>query len=152
MIRPMQGLSELILPGQYRNEHWSALIALALLRGDDLSGSIPLIWMPANNLFTELEYSWGGKKWTKNGIKVNGKLVARQNHYEPGQDFVPPPDGYFLLGAGFTTSRKLGRNDLDISFSASNLLNTVYRDYLNRLRYFADEPGINFNIGLRYSF
>ena len=33
-----------------------------------------------------------------------------------------------------------------------NVLNLKYRDYLDRLRYYADNMGINATIGLRFTF
>lgn len=67
-------------------------------------------------------------------------------------DFMPAPSSYFLLSlrAGFTVPSS--NRDFNVSFSVDNLLDTVYRNYMNRLRYFADEPGRNFSIRLRYKF
>ena len=41
---------------------------------------------------------------------------------------------------------------LDVSLIVKNLLNEKYRNYLNEMRYFADEPGRNFIINLSYNF
>lgn len=61
-------------------------------------------------------------------------------------DIVAPPDGYLLVGAGFSAS--LG--EFDITLHASNLLNNSYRVYTDRLRYFADQPGFNLMLSLSY--
>ncbi len=63
-------------------------------------------------------------------------------------DFRDAPEGYFLLNATWNAKWK----NLSGSIAVQNLLNTNYRDYLNSLRYFADEPGINFVVTLNYSF
>ncbi|MEM7549364.1 MAG: TonB-dependent receptor [Bacteroidota bacterium] len=68
-------------------------------------------------------------------------------------DFIPAPDGYALvkLEAGF---EKLVRNGQSIKFllSMDNLFNTEFRDYTNRLKYFADEQGRNISIRINYNF
>ncbi len=66
---------------------------------------------------------------------------------DPIFDFLPPPDGFFLLNA--TVGAKI--KDFYISLEARNLLNTRYRDYLNTMRYFADEMGANFILSVNYS-
>jgi len=37
-------------------------------------------------------------------------------------------------------------NRISLGISANNLLNTRYRDYMNRFRYFADEMGRNISV------
>ncbi len=63
-------------------------------------------------------------------------------------DFKDAPDGYFLLDVAWSFSHK----NLSASITARNILNTRYRDYLNEIRYFADEPGINVLFTLSYLF
>jgi iron complex outermembrane receptor protein len=41
---------------------------------------------------------------------------------------------------------------INLSFKISNLLNTSYRNYLNRLRYFSDDLGRNFSLSMSYKF
>jgi iron complex outermembrane recepter protein len=43
----------------------------------------------------------------------------------------------------------MGNQPVEISLSGHNLLNTAYRDYLNRFRYFADEMGRNIVLRVR---
>jgi iron complex outermembrane receptor protein len=85
-------------------------------------------------------------------ISFSGKYVFRQNNLLPEQDFMPPPDGYFLMSMEASAKKELSKSMLKFSVFANNLFNASYRDYLNRLRYFADEPGISINIGVNYSF
>ncbi len=63
-------------------------------------------------------------------------------------DFTDPPEGYFLLDLSWN----LSWNNLSAGIRVQNLLNTSYRDYLNELRYFADEPGRNLIFSLNYQF
>ncbi len=63
-------------------------------------------------------------------------------------DFKDAPEGYFLLDFSW----KLNINDFGISLIVKNIFNEKYRNYLNEMRYFADEPGRNFIINLSYNF
>lgn len=63
-------------------------------------------------------------------------------------DFKDAPQGYFLLDMDWKFSwKKLSGN-----ISVQNALNTSYRSYLNSLRYFADDLGVNIRFGLQYKF
>ncbi len=63
-------------------------------------------------------------------------------------DILPPPDGYFLLDLAWS-----GQVDhFTVGLQVQNILNTSYRNYTDRLRYFADETGRNFLLSLKYSF
>lgn len=63
-------------------------------------------------------------------------------------DFLEAPEGYLL----FDLSWNFECNSFRGSVTAQNLLNTSYRNYLNELRYFADEPGRNILFALNYNF
>jgi iron complex outermembrane receptor protein len=41
------------------------------------------------------------------------------------------------------------KTPITVSIGVRNLLNTVYRDYLNSMRYFTDEMGRNISIRLK---
>lgn len=63
-------------------------------------------------------------------------------------DFINAPDGYFLLDVAWNFKLK----KINGNVTAQNILNTSYRNYLNELRYFADEPGINLLLTVNYKF
>lgn len=63
-------------------------------------------------------------------------------------DFLAPPPGYFLLN-GFA---KAERGKLGITMQVNNALNTRYRDYLNAMRFFADDLGRNIMLTIHYKF
>lgn len=67
-------------------------------------------------------------------------------------DFAPAPDGYVLLNTEAGIKFPLKDHTLSVSLGGENLLNTSYRVYMNRLRYFADEPGTNFMLRVKYNF
>ena len=62
-------------------------------------------------------------------------------------DFKDAPDGYFLLDLSWNFQWK----DVQAGFIIKNITNTAYRDYLNEMRLFADEPGRNFLLTLNYT-
>ena len=63
-------------------------------------------------------------------------------------DFIDAPSGYFLLDIAW----RFGWKQFDASLSFQNVLNTRYRDILNEMRYFADEPGRNLLFTINYNF
>ena len=63
-------------------------------------------------------------------------------------DFKEAPDGYFLLDFSW----QFEINNFSTSFRIHNLFNKSYRNYLNSMRYFADELGRNFIINVSYKF
>lgn len=67
---------------------------------------------------------------------------------DPIFDFQAAPAGYFLLHAFIT----IQKGPFALNLEVRNALNTSYRDYLNNMRYFADELGINFISSLSYQF
>lgn len=67
-------------------------------------------------------------------------------------DFAPAPKGYVLLNAEAGVKLPIRDHAFSISIDAENVLNKSYRVYMNRLRYFADEPGTNVMLRLKYNF
>ena len=63
-------------------------------------------------------------------------------------DIKDAPTGYFL--AHLKWDWKL--NKLGGQLEVRNVFNTAYRDYLNQMRYFADEPGRNILLTINYKF
>ena len=41
---------------------------------------------------------------------------------------------------------------MDLKIGVDNLLNTSYREYTNRMKYYADDLGRNFTVGVKYIF
>ena len=125
----------------------------AFVNGENREQNIPLVYMPADNLSASVVFSPKNHKlFHHNSFSVTGDYTFEQNDLLPSQDFLPPPEGYFLLSATGSTSFGFKQSSVKISLKAENLLNTRYRDYLNRLRYFADEPGRNFLVQVNYTF
>ena len=85
-------------------------------------------------------------------MEVNVRYVAEQGDLLPEQDFAAPPPGYALVGTKLSTSTTLSKNSIRLYVQATNLLNTNYRDYLNRQRYYADDLGRSIVVGANVRF
>lgn len=119
----------------------------------DLSEDLVLINTPADQFSSAFTFAFKDFKNLKQSeLELNAKYVLQKQDILESQDFTESPDEYFLLGLSASTQLDFSTSNLRLSIHAENLLNTTYRDYLNRLRYFADEPGIDVRINLRYAF
>ncbi|WP_314236439.1 TonB-dependent receptor [Capnocytophaga sputigena] len=85
---------------------------------------------------------------------VGHTFVAQQTRFEPSQELVPTtPDAYHLFQAHISTTLKIGEQQtLGIRLSVENLLNTEYKEYTNRFRYYAHDLGRNVLVRLNYKF
>jgi iron complex outermembrane receptor protein len=139
---------------KYKLTEWMNLSAdYSYLKGMNLSEDIPLIFMPANRLRGEMEFSaakWG--KWENPTWAISGQQTFRQNHLNNNQDFIPAPDAYLLLGSRISIERQIKSQRIMAYLQVENVLNTRYRDYLNRLRYFADDLGRNISMGVSITY
>lgn len=135
------------------NKFLSGNLVYAIVRGWDKTNAIPLIYIPPDNIRAQFSlHPKDGGALRENEIGISGQYVFEQTRYEDGQDFLPPPEPYFLLGFSAKTGFRLGETHLDLNLSVENALNTTYRNYLNRLRYFADEMGVNVILSANLTF
>jgi iron complex outermembrane recepter protein len=67
-------------------------------------------------------------------------------------DFAEAPDGFVLGSFSSGLSIPMKEAKLEVRLSIENLTNTAYREYVNRMRYYADDIGRNFILTLRYAF
>ncbi len=140
------------------SEKWRYLVNASYLRGFDLSDNTNLVLIPPGTLHQALGYAFSD--WNQiRDIYLEGThdFKAYQNFYPRYQSEIPelfrPPSAYNLFGlrAGFSIPFKDNRT-LSCTLSAENIFNTPYRNYLNRLRYYADDTGRNFSIQVKYQF
>lgn len=137
--------------------------SFSALRGDDLSTDEPLVLMMPTNWKNALE--WNSKRKSRFYVRFENENVFRQNRFplrninvtfiEDGNvvtkevDYSTPPPGYtvFNASAGLDIFKNISFN-----FRINNLFNTEYREYLNRLRFFMQEPGRNFVATVQFKF
>lgn len=136
----------------------------AWVRGTDVSLDIPLINMPPANLRNSLTYQ--NPKLKNLVLELESMYVFEQNRF-PDDIFVfspqqqeevvlaintPPPAYHILALDAATTFSVRNRKDLNLGLRITNILNTNYRDYLNRLRYFVDDLGRNISLRIIYNY
>lgn len=116
----------------------------SMLRAFDRNTSEFLVQMPSDRFRTTLEYD----RWFSNASKhvsfsVTVTNVLKQWRVRPEIDFVAPPKGYTLLGMSAWLYVPVRRERLRMGIIVDNLLNSSYRDYQNRFRYYSDNMGRN---------
>jgi len=80
------------------------------------------------------------------------QTMAESGESLPTFDFAPAPDAYFMVTLFAGVRVPFEHSSLDLRAGVTNALNTKYRDYTNRMRYYADEMGRNFTLAVRYAF
>ncbi len=149
---------------------------VSLLRATDMSNDDLLVYIPSNKYEVAVRYEEPNELPVKKFfVESKVKYVAKQNRaprvITPRQineasiqgtdlfatnneifDFLQAPEGYALinLSTGFSIDR--GKARYDFRISAENLLNTSYREYTNRFRYYADDMGRNFSVSVKCIF
>lgn len=118
-----------------------------LLNGQNLDQHNYLSQMPPYRFKMNL-----GTQRKKFSFSMNGTYTLRQFRYIENTDYLPPPPAYFIMGADLEWKPEINGHQIFISLNGSNILNHNYRDYLNRMRYYYGEPGINIYVKLRIPF
>ena len=131
----------------------------SLVKGYDKTSNEPLISMPAANTLNSLVYT--NPNFNNLSIAIQSNYVFRQNEFPNTNfeviildtiqtiDISTPPAGYHILNLNITAAI---RPDMQVGLYVNNLLNTSYRNYLNRLRYYADDVGRNITLQLKYNY
>jgi iron complex outermembrane receptor protein len=131
---------------------WQWESRFSQIYGQDLRLQEALFLMPANSMEHSLAYAFKSyKKMAEPYAELRSLWVARQYRFAPNLDFREPPAAYalFQLNMGFSYLVNPKWRAWNIHVTINNLLNTNYRDYLSRFRYFTDEPGVNFILRLQ---
>jgi iron complex outermembrane receptor protein len=122
---------------------------VSFLYAQNIDSKSKIINMPANIFENALSYRLPSTSILKNNqISINTSLVDKMRNLPENSDYVPAPEGYFLLGMGLSGNVNLKKQELRFYLSVDNLLNKKYRNYLNRFRYYADETGRNISVHL----
>jgi len=147
------------------NTKWFLNNKSSFIKGRDLILKDALIDIPAFKTVNSLGYS--NEKWLDFHAQLQSELVLRQNDYPDYnfEVFIPetqemvlvdistPPAGYHLVHFESDITLKLStKTDLNIGLNITNIFNTSYREYLNRLRYFADDLGRNFMLQIKINY
>lgn len=139
--------------------------SLSLLQGDNVTDNIPLIHMPSNNFSNRLSYTHS--QLNQFTIGISHKTILKQNRF-PDYNFTTynpiiqqdvfvdissTPPKYSLFGLHTSAVFNLfDEGSLQLEFNIDNIFNISYREYLNRLRYFADDLGRNYNLKIKINY
>lgn len=131
----------------------------SLIKGYDLSQKKALISMPSASTKNSLVYT--NLKHHNLKVSLESCYVFAQNEFPDTNfevvlpdtiqtvDISTPPPGYHLLN--FNASVSINES-LHLGLYLNNMFNTSYRNYLNRLRYYADDVGRNITLQLKYNY
>jgi len=126
----------------------------SLVRAKDTKNDRYLPWIPSDRIENTL-------RWTETNdtpeatpffLQIQHQWIARQNRYNPGSDFAPPPNAYGLIHILGGTSLRFNQQTLHLHAGVNNLLNKTYKEYMNRFRYYAHDMGRNITLKLNYTF
>ncbi|MGB0851510.1 MAG: hypothetical protein ACPGTP_09690, partial [Bacteroidia bacterium] len=137
---------------RYRlSSSWTLESTTALIYVKDVANNTYIYGIPSQQSSVKIRNTFAEFWNLKNGYWwLGASHTARQNRIEPGEDFTETPAEYTLIntemGAQYKTS------PLFFTVGVKNLLNTSYRNYMNRYRYYADDLGISFYLTLNYTF
>ena len=142
--------------------------SFAYVNGQDLSKDRPMIDMPAPNWTNTLTFN--KQEWNNLRVSIRNQAVFTQARY-PDNDFSvsyinddgqqvsevlrvsEPPAGYNLWSMNaFMDFNVFTKSTFTAGIFVDNVMNTNYRDYLNRQRYFVDDLGRNFRVQLKLSY
>ncbi len=148
-------------------QHWQYETKFSTITGQHTQLNRPLVAMPTTKWFNGLQYS--RPDWHQLQLSVQTEINFEKQDYPDDNftirlldngvyrdalvDISTPPETYFL--AHFKASavfHPLKNTAWKVNFSIDNIFNTAYRNYLNRLRYYADNLGRNFSLQLIISY
>lgn len=147
------------------NNNWSLNNKSSFIKGRDIEAKTALIDMPAFKTTTVLGYS--NKKWLNFNANLESEWVFEQNDF-PNFNFetlnpttqqmvlvnisTPPPAYHLMHFRSDITIPLSQKTKLNLGLTVFNVFNTSYREYLNRLRYFADDLGRNFMLQIKLNY
>ena len=137
--------------GHQWNEHWRSSHQVSWLRGTDTTRDEPLMMMPPPTINNQLAWNKGAWSWS-----LEHQWTAEQTRF-PSYNisvFIPtenntvdvdlstPPGAYGLWHTRLEYQvNKPGKIEPKVGLSIRNATNLNYRNYLNRLRFYADDLG-----------
>lgn len=126
----------------------------SIIRGKNITTNDNLIYMPSDRLSASFNVHHDFKKVKNVFLGLMVQHVFKQKNI-PVQisDYKPAPDAYTTLNADAGFDYVISsKHKISLSVTGENITNAIYRDYLNRFRYYADETGWNLIFRLKYLF
>ncbi len=144
--------------------YWNLNHKSSFIKGYDKIADLPLIDIPPFTTLNGIRYS--NSNWNNFTASLQSEWVFEQNEFplefnytvpianedDINVDLSPPPGYHLMHFQSEITLPMFKQSSLNIRFSVDNIFNTNYRNYLNRLRFFADDLGRNFRIQLQLNY
>ncbi|MGC6431621.1 MAG: TonB-dependent receptor [Jejuia sp.] len=144
--------------------NWSVNHKSAFIKAYDKKADIPLIDIPPFTTFNSINFS--NSRWNRFRASLKSEWAFKQNEFpyefnytvpianedDIDVDLSPPPAYHLMHFQSEITLPLFKHSSLNISFSVDNIFNTSYRNYLNRLRFFAHDLGRNFRLQLQLNY
>lgn len=114
--------------------------------------------IPPDNITSKITYDFSTTKsdstnrFRNNSLSAQWLFVKKQSRVNPNYDYAAPPPAYSLFSIHFSTQLSIKKQLVSFHLGIENIFNTVYKDYMNRLRYFSNEMGRNVSIRIAYKF
>lgn len=132
---------------------WNVTAKAALLRAFNQTTQRYLAQMPSDRFTGTVTYNFrDGKIRRSTYLSATVNHVAKAWRIDAEQDFAPPPPAYTLLHVQAGTTVYWGKQAFKLGVAVRNVLNTSYRDYMNRFRYYTDEMGTNVQLNITVPF
>jgi len=140
--------------------NWNVNHKSAFIKGYDKIADLPLLDIPAFNTSNSIIYN--NSKWHNFNAKLKSEWTLEQNEFPTeyknadGDDIevdLSPPSAYHLIHFESEITLPVAKqSSLKIRLHVNNVFNKSYRNYLNRLRFFADELGRNISLQLQFNY
>lgn len=108
------------------------------VRGTNEDNDEPLPWIPAPRLQAYIEVAGSALSLTHAYARLTTEHVSKKSRVAPNE---PVTNSYSLIGLAAGGKTRIGAHETRVDVGVKNLANTAYRDFLNRYRDFALNPG-----------
>jgi len=146
-------------------DKWDVQNNSSLTKAWDLTTDRAVIDVPAFNTINQIRYR--NDSWNNFSASLRSEWVFEQNEWPNNNfetfvatedemvvvDISSPPPAYHLIHFRSDVNFKFSNNtNINVALNLNNIFNTNYRNYLNQLRYFADDLGRNVMLQLQINY
>ena len=125
----------------------------SILRARNQNAHDFLIQMPSDRYEAGITHQFKNiKHLQKSELGIAASYVNRQWRTPANSDYLNAPEAYLLISAHAETQIHINSFEMHLGLRIDNLLNTTYRDYMNRFRYYSDEIGRNIQLHIKIPF
>ena len=145
-------------------ENLNTTHSFSIVKGLEIDNDNPLINIPPPNITNKVTFT--NKNWNNFNISLESHYHFEQNEFPSDiqvfslrrrEDVTlkinTPPDAYHLLHLDSSMDFNINdKSSIQLGFAISNIVNTPYRNYLNRQRFFADDLARNFIFRISFNY